>query len=402
MAEADPIYQNLHLTESKSEYLPQLANDINDTRHNMNNALTVPEGFSHFLKTPDLKRNLLLARGLSAALLAKAELLASKGDVELSDDQVIRVVSSNLIRRIKNPSRINAKTDRSVMEELEKPQSLDNRNQDQYPKLIAMLEKYGLIEAFKNIIWLDRAYLTHSNIAALLTATFQPAVNGIRTTYYQELNGLGDGLAEACISSLTNIPDMIENKEVAVDESMQKFFLGYENTARSMLHKVDRDYEGGLLPSINIILPEGEDLVAHIKPGKMREVLNNLLANSIKYSPAHTKNNESYRPDITVRLEKVGEQVVINWSDHGIGIAKEDLPKVFVGEKIDNEDTKGIHSTGLGLPYCKKMIESMGGNIEVDSAGRGMGTTIKLELPLAETSRVKEPSEQSNRELVAA
>jgi two-component system, sensor histidine kinase len=68
----------------------------------------------------------------------------------------------------------------------------------------------------------------------------------------------------------------------------------------------------------------------------------------------------------------------IEITDTGVGIKKEDLPKLFTDfSRLD----KGMNNkgTGLGLSICKKMIEKMGGKVDVDSTF-GVGTTFKVTL----------------------
>lgn len=104
----------------------------------------------------------------------------------------------------------------------------------------------------------------------------------------------------------------------------------------------------------------------------IREILNNLIENAIKYTPAGA---------ITVDINGDEDRVVISVKDSGIGIPTEDLPHLFQKfYRVDNKDTREIGGTGLGLYLSRRLAEIMGGRIWVESA-YGSGSTFFLELP---------------------
>ncbi len=110
----------------------------------------------------------------------------------------------------------------------------------------------------------------------------------------------------------------------------------------------------------------------------LREVFSNLLSNAIKYTPKGGK--------ITVKTFHRDDYVHIEVSDTGMGIPKEDLPKIFDRfYRVTNERTKQIMGTGLGLPIVKKIVEAHLGSIEVESEV-GKGSIFRVLLPV-ETKR---------------
>ena len=86
----------------------------------------------------------------------------------------------------------------------------------------------------------------------------------------------------------------------------------------------------------------------------------------------------------------------IQISDTGVGIAKENLPKLFMEfGKLDQHSQRNAQGTGLGLSICKKMIEAMGGTVKVESI-EGVGTTFTIVLMM----KAKESHQQEdNREI---
>jgi len=107
----------------------------------------------------------------------------------------------------------------------------------------------------------------------------------------------------------------------------------------------------------------------------MRIVLDNLVDNAIKYSIKPIK--------IDVNMECSAKKLMINFSDNGIGIAKEEQKKIFNKfQRIYDEEIPNVKGTGLGLYWVKEIIKNHKGKIFVYSEGKGKGTTFKIELPV--------------------
>jgi two-component system sensor histidine kinase KdpD len=103
-------------------------------------------------------------------------------------------------------------------------------------------------------------------------------------------------------------------------------------------------------------------------------VLNNLLDNALKYSPADSP--------LEVVAEEHGREVWISVLDHGIGIPADDLERVF--DKFYRvERPEQVTGTGLGLAICKGIVEAHGGRIWAE-AREGQGTRMTIALPVAE------------------
>jgi len=126
--------------------------------------------------------------------------------------------------------------------------------------------------------------------------------------------------------------------------------------------------------SITISYEVPEEQV-NVKAGEeeLEKVLNNLISNAIKYTP--TGGN------ISVVLRLMDKQVTLRVKDNGIGISSEDVPKIF-NEFFRTKEAKVIDpdGSGLGLPFVKKIVESLGGTIRVASE-KGQGTEFIITLP---------------------
>ena len=105
----------------------------------------------------------------------------------------------------------------------------------------------------------------------------------------------------------------------------------------------------------------------------LREVMDNLIDNAIKYTP---KNGS-----IFVNVVGDDAHIVVNVTDTGIGISADDLAHVFQKfYRADNSDTREIGGTGLGLYIVKQRVEAMGGRVWAESFV-GQGTTFYVSLP---------------------
>ncbi|MNS31947.1 Non-motile and phage-resistance protein [compost metagenome] len=107
---------------------------------------------------------------------------------------------------------------------------------------------------------------------------------------------------------------------------------------------------------------------------RIAQVLTNLVNNAMKYSPADT--------DIEVSARVDGRFVRVEVTDHGEGIAEEDIPRLFQRfVQLDQGNTRRAGGTGLGLSISKALVQAHGGDIGVESE-LGCGSTFWFTLPL--------------------
>jgi signal transduction histidine kinase len=125
-------------------------------------------------------------------------------------------------------------------------------------------------------------------------------------------------------------------------------------------------------------------LVAYIDPGRIEQVLINLIGNAIKYSP------EGGPVVITIRPRVAESMVEISVQDKGIGIPERQHAQIF-GRfmRADNASAWGIGGTGLGLYLSRELVEQHGGHLWFESA-EGAGSTFFLTLPLLSTEQENE------------
>ncbi|USR90933.1 ATP-binding protein [Phormidium yuhuli AB48] len=121
---------------------------------------------------------------------------------------------------------------------------------------------------------------------------------------------------------------------------------------------------------------------------KLKQVLLNAIGNAVKFT-------ESGGIRIEVRVVRVpadeygahygGKRVRVDIIDTGIGVDPADFDKLFKPfVMVDGSKTRRFGGTGLGLAISRNLMEMMNGSIRLDSAGVGSGTTVTLELPIAQ------------------
>ncbi len=125
----------------------------------------------------------------------------------------------------------------------------------------------------------------------------------------------------------------------------------------------------------------------------LREILDNLIGNAIKYTPEGGQ--------IWVNVRGDGDKVLINVTDTGIGISAEDAAHIFQKfYRVDNSQTRQIGGTGLGLYLVKQRVEALHGRVWLESAF-GQGSTFFVSLPRLSSSEFEKMSiAQANQQMV--
>ena len=110
--------------------------------------------------------------------------------------------------------------------------------------------------------------------------------------------------------------------------------------------------------------------------GRLQQVVGNLLANAIKFTPEGGR--------VEAALERSGGSARIRVRDTGSGISAEFLPFIFERfRQADTTSTRKQKGLGLGLAIARHIVEMHGGSIEAASAGEGEGSTFTVTLPLS-------------------
>ena len=117
---------------------------------------------------------------------------------------------------------------------------------------------------------------------------------------------------------------------------------------------------------------------------KLRQVMINILGNAVKFTPEGGK--ITFQVEETARFDR-RSTLKMTFSDTGIGMSKEYIPRIFDAFSQENSSTTSKYgSTGLGMPITRSLVELMNGHIEVESE-KGKGTTFTVTITLRLSDR---------------
>lgn len=117
-------------------------------------------------------------------------------------------------------------------------------------------------------------------------------------------------------------------------------------------------------------------VICKIEKEKLEQIIINLVNNAIKFTPAEGN------IDISIEPEPSGKNVILTVSDTGIGIAQEQLDKIFdMFYQVDNDENKRLGGTGIGLAMVKELVRLHNGEILVKSQ-LGQGTEFSIKIPV--------------------
>ena len=123
-----------------------------------------------------------------------------------------------------------------------------------------------------------------------------------------------------------------------------------------------------------VALPR-KPLCVHGDPTRLTQVVGNLLSNACKFTETGG--------DVRLTVGRDGEQAVIRVQDTGIGIAADQIPRIFeMFRQIDTSLERTESGLGIGLTLVRELVEKHGGTIEAHSAGIGQGSEFVVRLPI--------------------
>jgi two-component system CheB/CheR fusion protein len=208
------------------------------------------------------------------------------------------------------------------------------------------------------------------------------SINGFSEVLYDETFG---SLNEKQKKYLNNILISGKHLLLLINQilDMAKVEAGKMNLALSSLPMKSLLNEISLLvedmvskKKIEMILEIAEDLPdIEADDLKVKEIIYNLLSNAVKFTPEGGR--------IGMRAKKDNSEIEVVVWDTGVGIASENMEKIFEGFfRVDTPYSRITEGTGLGLPLSKKMVELHGGKFSVESEGLNRGTLVRFTLPI--------------------
>ena len=178
------------------------------------------------------------------------------------------------------------------------------------------------------------------------------------------------------LKKLEYTSDFLDTLLFWINSQMENF----ENSAKSfyvkdiVAYETESYHEQAALKGINLVDSVPDDVVASADPNSIRIVIRNLITNAIKFS----KENDTI--EVTARKQD-GNTHIITVKDTGTGMSEEQLNKLFKSKVNSKAGTNNESGTGMGMLFCKDLVEKCSGKIWVTST-LGQGTEFSFTIPV--------------------
>ena len=245
-------------------------------------------------------------------------------------------------------------------------------------------EKIGAIIVFQDVTEQERLDRMRKEFVANVSHELKTPLTTIKSYTETLLDGAMEN-KEYTINFLKVIDSETERMTRLVKDLLQLSKLDYDNIQWNMkkisIYKIVNE----CVYRMNIsakqksqVLEFNSDLdIPEIMGDKDRieQVIVNILSNAIKYTPEKGK--------ILVNLCLAEDEIIVKVSDNGIGIPKEDLPRLFERfYRVDKARSRMLGGTGLGLSIARQIVDAHKGEIKIQSE-YGQGTEVFISLPVA-------------------
>ena len=201
-----------------------------------------------------------------------------------------------------------------------------------------------------------------ARVEAVMDGVYPPTPENLQPVLEQTrlLNRLVEDLRTLALADAGQLP--LEKTEIDLRGLLERTVSGYR--ARAQAAAVE----------LRLTLPEAREVRVQADPGRIEQVLGNLLANALRHAPSGTA--------IEVRLEARGDQARMEIADQGEGIPSESLPYVFERfYRADRARSRTDGGTGLGLAISRQIVQAHGGVIHAANRPGG-GATFTVRLPM--------------------
>jgi len=261
------------------------------------------------------------------------------------------------------------------------------RQKRKQQKINAMLEEKNR-EVLQQKADLDDQAQKLNNLNTLKDRLISVLAHDLRAPL-STLRGLFSLLQDETISHeqlLDMIPSVLKKLEYTSDFLDTLLFWinsqmdNFESSAKSfylkdiVAYEAESYHEQAKLKGINLIDSVPDDAVASADPNSIRIVIRNLITNAIKFS----------KQDDTIEIQAIQQDdhnYVISVKDTGVGMSDDQLSKLFKSKVNSNAGTDNESGTGMGMLFCKDLVEKCSGKIWVTSQ-KGHGTKFSFTVPM--------------------
>lgn len=241
----------------------------------------------------------------------------------------------------------------------------------------------GAIEVFRDLTEERQLDVAKDEFVSLASHQLRTPATGVMMILsmlakgdFGPLNDMQQTYVNKAIQSNDRQLQIIEDllNAARVDAGKMQLDLEYIDITPLIREAVSDHAESLVQRNQNLELDLPETCLLLVDAHKMRMVIDNLISNASKYS----------LPGTTIRIScgQNAEHAFISVKDHGVGIAEEDLPRLFNKfTRLTNELSSSVAGTGLGLFLARGIIELHRGKL-IPTSVLGQGTTFTIQLPL--------------------
>lgn len=199
-----------------------------------------------------------------------------------------------------------------------------------------------------------------THVEAFIDGIWEPNAERFET-FYEEI--------ERLTKMVDNLRNLAKLEEANINLNKSKVNLSNE------LEKIIDTYKPIYIKeNYELISDIEKDIITIIDKDKFKQIINNLISNSYKYSKPNGK--------VNVVLKKEKNNIIINVIDNGIGIPEKDIPYIFERfYRTDLSRNKNTGGSGIGLTITKTFVEAHGGEIYLESK-ENEGTIFTIKLPV--------------------
>ncbi|MGG0656361.1 two-component system histidine kinase PnpS [Rummeliibacillus pycnus] len=362
----------------------RLSKAVNGLARNLQDIMIVREIEQERLKT--------LIENMGSALI----MIGREGDITIVNrfftelfDQQYEDVQSQLFRELGLPHELEEFVDYVFMTEVPYRKQIHIKIQQEYRDM----EVYGAPVVGEHGLWLGVVIVMHDitdlKMLEQIRKDFVANVSHELRTPITSIKGFSETLLDGAYKDQETLLSFLEimNKEsnrlqILVNDLLDLskiektgFTVNMEKTNLRdvIVRTIEMTHQRIEEKNMQFEAQIDEEVFINGDPYRLVQVFMNLMANAINYSLENTK--------ITVHLYEKGQNAILEISDEGIGISKEEIPRIFERfYRVDKARSRNSGGTGLGLAIVKHLVEAHHGKIQVDSVV-GKGTTMRLIFP---------------------
>ncbi len=234
---------------------------------------------------------------------------------------------------------------------------------------------WGAVATFSDVSELHHLEAARDDLVRMVSHDLRTPLNAILAQAHL-LRAKGEGgrveerslsITRSCQRMRSMIQDLLEATLLEAGQlRMSPTELELTAFAQELLER-----NRGALAVERVRLVPGAPVPARADPERLERIFVNLLSNALKYSPP--------QGEVTVRIERAPGGASLSVSDHGVGIAPEDMPHMFE-RFFRSRRTRQPEGLGLGLYITRLLVFAHGGRIDVESQ-LGCGSTFRVFLP---------------------